>query len=266
MKLFVITTVSVNGTTAVDGITYNLCSSLRYYFLNGYYNSLIGKGVFDLPGISPLANLACFRHNDDMIETLIIATQNRHKVAEIAELLPGLSVRVLTLADVAPEWDIPETGETFIANAREKALAAAARTGLLTLADDSGLAVDALHGAPGVQSKRFAPSDPERIDKLLQLLANTPPGQRTARFHCAVAIADATGVLAEIEETVEGEIIAIPRGSDGFGYDPIFLPLGYSQTLAEMSMEAKNAISHRGKALRSAARFLQERIEKESCG
>jgi len=195
-----------------------------------------------------------------MIETLLIATQNRHKVAEIAELLPALSMRVLTLADVAPEWDIPETGETFRENAREKALAATARTGLLTLADDSGLAVDALHGAPGVQSKRFAPSDPERIAKLLQLLNAVPQGERTARFHCAVAIADATGILAEIEETVEGEIITVPRGHDGFGYDPIFQPTGYTLTLAEMSMDEKNAISHRGKALRCAARFLQGRL------
>jgi XTP/dITP diphosphohydrolase len=199
-----------------------------------------------------------------MMETLLIATQNRHKVAEIAQLLPDLDVRVLTLADVAPAWDIAETGETFLDNARQKALAAAARTGLLTLADDSGLAVDALQGAPGVQSKRFAPSDAERIAKLLAMLTAVPPARRTARFHCALVIADATGVLHEIEETVEGEIITVPRGTDGFGYDPIFQPLGYAQTLAEMSMAAKNAISHRGKALRHAARFLRVRLEEHS--
>ena len=196
-----------------------------------------------------------------MMQTLLIATQNRHKVAEMMELLPGLEMRVLTLADVAPEWDIPEHGATFRENAREKALAAATRTGLLTLADDSGLAVDALNGEPGVHSKRYASTDPERIARLLRALDGVPGDHRTARFHCAVAIADATGILEELEETVEGTIIESPRGSDGFGYDPIFQPLGGSLTLAEMSMEAKNAISHRGQALRRAARFLQSLLD-----
>ena len=191
-----------------------------------------------------------------MMQTLLIATQNRHKVAEIAKLLPKLEFRVLALAQVAPEWDIPETGETFMENARQKALAAVARTGLLTLADDSGLAVDALNGDPGVHSKRFAPSEDERIAKLLEALADVPCDQWTARFHCALVIADASGILEEIEETVEGMIIPTPRGSKGFGYDPVFLPRSSTLTMAEMSMAAKNAISHRGKALRRAALFL----------
>jgi XTP/dITP diphosphohydrolase len=190
------------------------------------------------------------------MDTLLVATQNRHKVAEIAELLAGLDVRVLTLADVAPGWDIPETGQTFLANARQKALAAAHETGLLTLADDSGLVIDALGGKPGVHSKRFAPTDAACIAKVLQLLAGVPLAHRSARFHCAVAIADALTVVEEIEETVEGHIIDAPRGGMGFGYDPIFQPLGFTRTMAELSMDEKNAISHRGKALQRATTFL----------
>ncbi len=184
---------------------------------------------------------------------LLVATQNRGKAVEIAELLAGLPVEVVTLADIAPELDIPETGATFAENARQKAVAAAQLTGLLTLADDSGLAVDALDGAPGVYSKRFAPTDEERVAKMLGLLHDLPEGQRTAAFHCAVCLADANGVMAEIEETAPGVIIDAPRGSNGFGYDPIFQPEGFTRTMAEMSMAEKNAISHRGKALRKAA-------------
>jgi len=191
------------------------------------------------------------------METLLIATQNRHKVEEIAELLVGLDVRVVTLADVAPGLDIAETGATFMENARLKAVAAARATGLLTLADDSGLDVDALGGEPGVHSKRFADTDTTRIAKLLQLLDAVPGGERSARFHCAVVIADPDEVLAEFEETVEGFITREPHGSGGFGYDPIFLPEGALCTMAELSMEAKNAISHRGKAFRRAAEFLR---------
>lgn len=190
------------------------------------------------------------------METILIATQNRHKAEEIAELLVGLDVRVLTLADVAPELDIPETGDTFMENARQKAETAARLTGLLTLADDSGLDVDALGGEPGVHSKRFADTDRERIDKLLGLLADVPGGLRSARFHCAVVIADPQAILAEIEETVEGFITREPHGAGGFGYDPIFLPVGTTCTMAELGMEEKNAISHRGKAFRHAAEFL----------
>ena len=192
------------------------------------------------------------------MNTLLIATQNRHKAEEIVELLAGLPLRVLTLADIDPEWDIPETGETFRENAREKALASAARSGLLTLADDSGLAIDALQGEPGVHSKRFADSDRARIEKVLRLLDDVPDPLRTARFHCAVAIAEAGRLHAEIEETVEGAIIHQPRGALGFGYDPIFLPDTFDITMAEMDMATKNVISHRGKAFRRAAAMLQE--------
>jgi len=192
-----------------------------------------------------------------MMDTLLVATQNRHKVEEIAELLGDLDLRVMTLADVDPDLDIPETGDTFMENARQKALAAARATGLLTLADDSGLAVDALNGEPGVHSKRFADTDAARIAKLLGLLADVPDERRTARFHCAVVLADPDGVRQEFEETIEGVIIHAPRGAQGFGYDPVFQPLeAGGQTMAEMSMADKNAISHRGKAFRKAAQYL----------
>jgi len=194
-----------------------------------------------------------------MTDTLLVATQNRHKAAEIAELLSDLPVQVITLADINPNLELPETGDTFMENAREKALTEAELTGMTVLADDSGLAVDALGGAPGVHSKRFADTDTERITRLLDLLVDVPDDRRSARFHCAVVIARPGEVLAEIEETVEGRIIRAPRGQQGFGYDPIFLPDGFDRTQAEMSMEEKNAISHRGKAFRKAAEFLHGR-------
>jgi len=197
------------------------------------------------------------------MKTLLIATQNRHKAEEIGELLAGLEVRVVTLAEVAPELEIDETGDTFMANARLKAVAAAQATGLLTLADDSGLDVDALGGEPGVHSKRFAESDPARIAKLLRLLQEVPDVQRSARFHCAVVLADPATILAEIEETVEGHLLRAPRGASGFGYDPIFLPDEAKWTMAELSMEEKNAISHRGKAFRRAAEGLRDLFNHE---
>lgn len=204
-----------------------------------------------------LANSAAVRHNNSTMDTLLVATQNRHKAAEIGALLGDLPVTIRTLGDIDPAWDIPETGTTFRENARQKAVTAAARSGLITLADDSGLAVDALGGEPGVYSKRFAPTDAERNAKLLALLGDRSPAQRTARFHCAVVIAGPQGVLAEIEETVEGIITDAPRGENGFGYDPVFQPVGFDRTMAEMTAAEKNAISHRGKAFRKAAEWLR---------
>jgi len=198
-----------------------------------------------------------------MTGVLLVATQNRDKAEEIAALLADLPVQVITLADINPELELPETGATFMENAREKALTAAGLTGMMALADDSGLAVDALGGEPGVHSKRFAFTDTERIAKVLELLQDVPDDRRTARFHCAVVIARPGEVLAEIERTVEGRIIRAPRGTNGFGYDPIFQPLGYDCTQAEMSLEEKNAISHRGKAFRKAAEFLHRLLSVE---
>lgn len=195
-----------------------------------------------------------------MTTTILAATQNKGKAKEILELLSGLPVQILTMADIDPNWDIPEDGTTFAENARIKALAGITRTGHLTIADDSGLMVDALNGEPGVHSKRFADSDQERIKKILYLLADIPTEQRSARFYCAVAIADLNGEFVEFSATVEGIIINPPRGNNGFGYDPVFLPSGSQFTMAELPAETKNQLSHRGKAFLQAAAWLRNKL------
>ncbi len=158
-------------------------------------------------------------------------------------------IRVLTVSDLPTDpGDVEETGTTFWENAILKAQTYAARTGLPALADDSGLMVDALGGAPGVYSARYAPTPAARIEKLLAALTDVPDAQRTAHFVCVVALATPDGRLIAAEGRVEGKITFAPRGSGGFGYDPIFeLPNG--QTMAELSAEVKNTLSHRGRAL-----------------
>jgi len=182
--------------------------------------------------------------------TLLIATSNPGKRREFAALLPE-GVRLLSLDDLAVH--LPrETGTTFATNAAAKALAAADQTGLLALADDSGLEVAALAGAPGVRSARFGgepPSDERNRRALLDALAAVEPQRRAARFVCAVALAQPGRVVAVAEGTCRGVIAAEPRGTMGFGYDPIFL-LPDGRTVAELSAEEKNAISHRGIAYR----------------
>ena len=195
-----------------------------------------------------------------MYSTILVATQNKAKAGEIHNLLSGIPVTVLTLNDIDPEWDIPEIGTTFAENARIKALAAEKRTGYLTIADDSGLIIDALNGEPGVHSKRFAANDKQCIEKVLELLAGVPEEQRSARFFCAIAIAESTNIAVEFNATVEGKIITAPRGNNGFGYDPIFLPSDFQLTMAELSAETKNNISHRGKAFQQAAVWLRARL------
>lgn len=183
---------------------------------------------------------------------ILIATHNPGKRREYADLLAGLSAEFLTLDEVGIHEDVEETGETFEANARLKAEAYAAMTGLITLADDSGLEVDALGGAPGVYSARYAPGpDSERYNKLLRELAAIPDGPaRAARFRCAIALAVPGQPLQVTHGRVEGQIGREPRGSFGFGYDPIFLVAGYDgYTLAELEPVVKNRISHRARAL-----------------
>ena len=187
--------------------------------------------------------------------TILIATRNQGKLAEIARLLAPLGVELLSLADFPQLPDTPEVGESFEENALLKARAAAAATGLVTLADDSGLEVEALGGRPGVQSQRFAPTDQERIERLLGLLAGRPAPWR-ARFVAAVAIAAPDGRAEVVTGAVSGTILPTPRGTGGFGYDPVFLPDGSERTMAELSPQEKNAISHRGRAFRLAAARL----------
>lgn len=183
---------------------------------------------------------------------LAIATRNHGKMREMAAALDIPGLRVLTPAE-AGEWpEVEETGATFQENAVLKAEALRDLKGAAALADDSGLMVDALAGEPGVRSSRYAgpEGDSEKnMDLLLERLAGVPPLERTARFACVMALALTDGELVITRGELEGSIAEARRGSGGFGYDPVFVPLGYERTLAELSLKEKNAISHRGKAL-----------------
>lgn len=191
-------------------------------------------------------------------KTLILATANAHKVREMEALLAECGWEVLPSPQSVS--DVPETGSTFEENARIKALAVASACNCIALADDSGLVVDALGGEPGVHSKRWAgdgATDGDRISKLLAALGDVEPAGRTARFVCAACIADPGGALWEGEGRVEGLIGADPKGNGGFGYDPVFFVPEYETTMACLSEDEKNAVSHRGRAMRLAAEWLE---------
>jgi XTP/dITP diphosphohydrolase len=189
---------------------------------------------------------------------LVVATGNRGKLVEFEELLGGLGIALLALSDVGLEPP-EETGTTFAENAAIKATFAATRSGLWALADDSGLCVAALGGAPGLLSARYAPTDGERRAKLLREIAGA--ADRSAYFFCAAALCGAGGApLHAAEGRVDGEIAFAPRGTNGFGYDPIFLPRETpGRTLAELPAAEKNGLSHRGRAV-AKLRPLLERI------
>ncbi|CAG1009180.1 partial XTP/dITP diphosphohydrolase, partial [Anaerolineae bacterium] len=182
-------------------------------------------------------------------KTLLVATTNPGKLKEYQEMFADLGVTWKSLADVGLDGhEVAETGETFRDNALLKAVAYAHQSGLPTLADDSGLVVDALHGAPGVYSARYAPTAPERNTKLLLALEGVPPEQRSARFVCVIACVFPHGVTILSEGNLEGQIGFAPRGSNGFGYDPVVV-LADGRTVAELPPAEKNQISHRGQAL-----------------
>lgn len=192
---------------------------------------------------------------------VVLATGNAGKRAEFAEMLPDLTL--LTLRDIGVE-DIPEPHADFVRNAAVKARACAERSGLPALADDSGLAVDALLGAPGVFSARFGGAhgdDAGNRRRLLDALQGVSAARRGARFRCVLVLADPRGPLGDevlvAQGLVEGCIANAPRGGGGFGYDPLFVPLGSSRTLAEMSGEEKSTCSHRGRAVRAIAPSLR---------
>jgi XTP/dITP diphosphohydrolase len=192
--------------------------------------------------------------------TLVLATRNAHKVREIGQVL-GDGVILRSLADFPDVGKIPEDGETFEANAVQKAVFVALALGLPALADDSGLEVDALAGAPGVRSARFAgekATDGENNAKLLGLMAGVPEEKRTGRFRCVIAVAWPDGMARTAEGACEGRIAEAPRGKGGFGYDPLFVPDGHDRTFAELEAEVKNGISHRGRALRRAREMILE--------
>ena len=204
------------------------------------------------------ANAANKAANKERKPTLLVATHNAGKLAELRNLLRDAPYALTSLADVGIDADVDETGATLEENAALKATTYARLSGLLTLADDSGLEVDALGGAPGVHSARYAgagASDADRIAKLLANLASHKPPW-TVRFRCVIAIARRTGAPELHAGACEGVIIGAPRGENGFGYDPVFLLPEFGKTMAELSDAEKNRASHRGRAARKAARAL----------
>jgi XTP/dITP diphosphohydrolase len=192
---------------------------------------------------------------------LLLGTANKGKVGELREIFAGLDVELVTPPEVGlGDMDPEETGATFVENARLKALAFAAASGLPTLADDSGLEIDALGGEPGVHSKRYAgpdATDAERIALVLRKLDGVPDANRTARFRCSMALATPDRVLGTVDGACEGQIGHAPRGSNGFGYDPVFVLPDRGLTMAELSSPEKHAISHRGRAAAAARNLIE---------
>jgi XTP/dITP diphosphohydrolase len=199
-------------------------------------------------------------------DTVVLATRNAAKLRELARILGaedgahdrGTQIRLAGLDEFPGAPDVPETGATFEENALLKARAIADYTGLPAVADDSGLCVDALNGMPGVLSARWAGGhgdDKANLELVLAQVADVPGARLGARFVCAAALVTDSGEWV-VTGQVEGRLIRAPRGSGGFGYDPIFLPDGFDQTTAEMTAEAKDAISHRGRAFRALTPFI----------
>jgi len=198
-----------------------------------------------------------------MKRQILVATMNAGKMAELSAML-DMDLEFKGLREFEGITEIVEDGETFAENARKKAVGYSRQTGLWTIADDSGLVVDALDGAPGVMSARFSGAkceDRRQLDhrnmlKVLRLMESVPEEERTARFKCCLCLANGEEILAETEGTVEGVIAMAARGSNGFGYDPIFYVPGLGKTVAELSTEEKNEISHRGSAIRKLKPLL----------
>lgn len=194
-------------------------------------------------------------------QALLVATHNEGKLVELRELLSDLPFTISDFGAFPAIKPIPETGQTFAENASLKARGYASQLGLLTLADDSGLEVDALNGAPGVRSARYAgetASDADRTRKLLTEILDVPTDARTARFVSVIAIADKAGEILSLSTgTCEGRIARTVKGSNGFGYDPIFIPNGLDRTFGELRPEVKNRLSHRARALSDAIEFLR---------
>ena len=195
------------------------------------------------------------------MQSILIATNNKGKVDEIRALLDGLDLALLIPADLGIVLEVVEDGQTYAANAAKKAAAFANKSGMISLGDDSGLEVDALGGEPGLHSHRFCPipnaTDADRRKYLLERLGDNPHPW-TARFRATVAIALPSGEVKLATGQCEGEIIQNERGSNGFGYDPIFLIPELGHTLAEMDMKEKNRLSHRARAIQKAIPILKE--------
>jgi len=195
---------------------------------------------------------------------LLIATTNRGKLKEYRAMLDGLPFELLSLEDAGITLDVEETGETFEENAILKAKTYAAMSGLLTLADDSGLEVDALGGEPGVRSARYAgegATSRQRNELLLRNLAAKDGAGRSARFRCVIAVASPSGDwVRTVDGSCEGTIAYEMKGETGFGYDPLFIVPEYGAHMAELTMEEKNRVSHRGRAIERAKPLLAEAV------
>jgi len=194
---------------------------------------------------------------------LLLATRNRNKVIEMQHALEGTGWQVVMLSDLGDLPDVEEDGVTFEENARKKAGAAARVSRLWTLAEDSGLEIDALAGEPGVRSARYAGEgacDVERIQKVLGQLVSVRDERRTARFRCLMCIVDPAGTETCFEGRCEGRIAKEARGTAGFGYDPIFIPEGYSSTFAELGLSVKGRISHRARAMHQVIEHLRSQL------
>jgi XTP/dITP diphosphohydrolase len=198
---------------------------------------------------------------------LLVATHNPGKAREYEALLDDLSLEVTYLDREGIDFDVEETGSSLAENALLKARTYAHASGLLTLADDSGLEVDALDGEPGVYSSRYAgpgASDADRYRLLLRKLRDTPQEERTARFRCVTVLAWPDGTARAAEGTCEGIIAFAPRGTGGFGYDPVFYLPGHGCTMAELPAEVKNRVSHRGRAAQKTRAILREWLADDS--
>lgn len=199
------------------------------------------------------------RESSTIKQELLVATTNQYKLKEIRELLAVAPVKLIELSQFSNIEEPEETGETFSANARLKAFSYSKMTNKLTVAEDSGLVIDALNGDPGVYSARFVRPDAtyqERFSEIFQRLNTVPHLPRTARFVCALAVVDQGKVVFETSGTIEGEISKTVSGSAGFGYDPIFYYPPYNATLAEVSQHDKLLVAHRGKAFRNLQKWL----------
>lgn len=188
---------------------------------------------------------------------LVLATGNPDKLREIRPFFDSLDLEIVAVGELVDGWDVAETGATLRENAALKARAAVAATGSPAVADDTGLFVDALDGAPGVRSSRYAGEDATYADNVVRLLeALEGAGARSARFRTVTVLARPDGAVREFEGVLEGEITGTPRGEEGFGYDPVFRPAGESRSLAEIPLAEKNRFSHRAGAFRAVAGWL----------
>lgn len=202
-----------------------------------------------------------------MITELVVATRNRKKVEEIRRILEGIPVKLYSLDDFPGCPEVEEDADTFEGNAVKKALAVAGYTGKPAIADDSGLEVYALNGAPGVWSARYAGADADdkkNLEKLLSELRGIEKEERGARFVCVIALASPDGRGETFQGLIEGRIGTEPIGFNGFGYDPVFYPAGFDRTFAEMSPGEKDALSHRGRALERLRSRLSSLIAAQS--